>query len=265
MFHNFVRSYKNYELDKATRPIADLIDDISVWYLRRSRDRLKGDDEADKKLALGTLRYVLQELSKIMAPVMPFYAEYLWQAVKEKGDTESVHLTAWPETRTVDVAGIDAMEMTRKVVTLALDARTKANIKVRQPLQTLFVKQELHAAGAAYHELIMDEVNVKELANDRMLEGEVKLDTTLTSELVAEGNAREFIRAVQDMRKKADLQPADRISLTVSTTEVGQSTLLMHQDMILKTVGSDVLIFAEIEGETITAGEHTFVVSLIKI
>ena len=69
--------YKNYELDKATRPLTDLIDDLSVWYLRRSRDRLKGSDREDKKRALATLRYTLRTLALVMAPVMPFYAEIL--------------------------------------------------------------------------------------------------------------------------------------------------------------------------------------------
>ncbi|MEX2341215.1 MAG: class I tRNA ligase family protein, partial [Candidatus Paceibacterota bacterium] len=89
--------FENYELDKATRPITDFIDDLSVWYLRRSRDRLKGEDEADKKLSLITLRFVLQQLSLLMAPSMPFYADYLWGRVKADNDVESVHLAAWPK------------------------------------------------------------------------------------------------------------------------------------------------------------------------
>ncbi|MCA9366594.1 class I tRNA ligase family protein, partial [Candidatus Kaiserbacteria bacterium] len=125
--------FKGYELDKATRPIVDIIDDLSVWYLRRSRDRFKGDDAVDRKLALGTLRHVLVVLAKLMAPSMPFYAEYLWGRMREESDPLSVHLTAWPEAGKVDSVVIGEMSIVREFVTLALDARTKANIKVRQP------------------------------------------------------------------------------------------------------------------------------------
>ena len=72
---------EKYELDKATRPFADFIDDLSTWYLRRSRDRFKsagGDDESDKVAALATTRLVLLELSKLLAPFMPFVAEDIY-------------------------------------------------------------------------------------------------------------------------------------------------------------------------------------------
>ncbi|MCA9358547.1 class I tRNA ligase family protein, partial [Candidatus Kaiserbacteria bacterium] len=129
--------YKKYELDKAVRPLTDFIDDLSVWYLRRSRERLKGDDAADRDRALATLRYTLRTLALVMAPVMPFYAEYLWQAVKEDDDAESVHLGAWPEGGRVDEEAVTAMAATREVVTAALEARTKAGMKVRQPIMSV--------------------------------------------------------------------------------------------------------------------------------
>jgi isoleucyl-tRNA synthetase len=102
------KEFEKYRLDAATRPIGDFIDDLSTWYLRRSRDRFSakggsasgGKDKElllkDKRDALATLRYVLHTLSRVMAPSMPFFAEHLFQAVRESEDEESVHLAAWP-------------------------------------------------------------------------------------------------------------------------------------------------------------------------
>ena len=91
------QAMEKYELDKATRPFADFIDDLSTWYLRRSRDRFKGDDENDKVAALSTTRLVLIELSKLLAPFMPFIAEEIY--MKLNGGIESVHLENWPSSR----------------------------------------------------------------------------------------------------------------------------------------------------------------------
>jgi isoleucyl-tRNA synthetase len=88
--------FENYQLDVATRPIAGFIDDLSVWYLRRSRERFK-EEGPDKALALATLRYVLACALARDGADMPFFAEYLFQAVREGEDEESVHLAMWPE------------------------------------------------------------------------------------------------------------------------------------------------------------------------
>ncbi|MEX1120349.1 MAG: class I tRNA ligase family protein, partial [Candidatus Paceibacterota bacterium] len=100
---------ERYELDKATRPILLFIDDLSTWYIRRSRDRFKGYDTEDKEKALQTTRFVLKQLSKVMAPFMPFYAETLYQSVKMNTDSESVHLSDWPRTVSVDKKVLDDM------------------------------------------------------------------------------------------------------------------------------------------------------------
>src|SRR3989344_7736551 len=88
-----------YALDRGTRPLISFIEDLSTWYVRRSRDRLRGDDVSDKNDATRTTRFVLRELSKLMAPFMPFYADFLWQRLRSGNDPESVHLAPWPEAR----------------------------------------------------------------------------------------------------------------------------------------------------------------------
>ena len=259
--------YENYELDKAIRPLGDFIDDVSVWYLRRSRERLKSEDEADKKLALGTLRYVLRELAKVMAPAMPFYAEHLYRAVKEETEPESVHLCAWPKTIPVDTSLIEKMKEVRLFVTSGLEARTKANIKVRQPLAELFIRTTM-LPDTELLDLIKDELNVKQISLDGVGEDtapKITLITELTPELLAEGAVREVMRAVQDMRKDAGLEPSDRIALTVATDEAGQSAVVAHKELLQKTVGANDVVFDVAFGTTVTAGEYTFTLAIEKI
>ena len=255
------KGYQNYELDKATRPVTDFIDDLSVWYLRRSRDRVKGDDQSDKALALGTLRYVLRKLSLVMAPVMPFYAEYLWQAVREDSDAESVHLAAWPEAGLVDENLIEDMSVVRKIVTEALEVRTKAQIKVRQPLAELIINIDLKEDLLP---IISDEVNVKKVTVDTSA-SEVRLDEVITPELKSEGDMRELIRALQDRRKAEGLMPQDQIKLTVATTSEGAEFITKFQSEIQSVVGVKEIVFSETEGQAVTAGEHSFVVNLEKL
>ena len=254
--------FTNYELDKATRPIIDFIDDVSVWYLRRSRERLKSDDVTDKNNALGTLRYVLQTLSQIMAPSMPFYAEYLWQAVKENTDAESVHLSEWPKGGEVDANLIAEMKNAREVVTFAFEKRTKENIKVRQPVASIsgpVLSLELES-------VVLDEVNAKKyIVTETHADGMVvKIDTIITPELKAEGDAREFIRAIQEARKNAGLQPSDRIRLTVQSSDGGEFLVTTFSNDIKKVVGADEIVFGNAEGTEVIAGEHSFTVSLLK-
>lgn len=254
--------FKNYELDKATRPITDLIDDLSVWYLRRSRDRLKGEDESDKRAALETLRHVLKTLALVMAPSMPFYADYLWGRVRGERDQISVHLAKWPEGGLADEQLLDDMEKTREAVSQALEQRAKANIKVRQPLPEL----EVFNIPEEMWPLIKEEVNVKELKVSVVVAvNTVSLNTTITPELKAEGDMRELVRAIQGMRKDADLEPQDRITLTVQTSDGGEALIKQFETEIVKTVGADAITFGDADGQEVVAGEHSFTLQLIKI
>ena len=254
--------YTGYELDRATRPLTDFIDDLSVWYVRRSRERYKGDDAEDRESALATTRYVLQTLALVMAPAMPFYAEYLWGRVREDTDPLSVHLGVWPEAGEVDTETLEAMTITRRVVSQALEARTKAGIKVRQPLRALIVRHPIVAEGEPYHALIRDEVNVKEIVSDMNLSDEVALDTTITPELKQEGDARELMRAIQDLRKQKGLEPSDRIALTIQTSDSGEELVRAFAHVIQKTVGADTITFGDARGDEVVAGDHSYTVEL---
>jgi isoleucyl-tRNA synthetase len=269
--------FKNYELDKATRPVTDFIDDVSVWYLRRSRDRFKSDDLVDKNNAIATLRHVLRTLSLVMAPSMPFYAEYLWQAVKEEGDVESVHLAEWPKGGEVNNTLLSEMVGVRSIVTLALEARTKANIKVRQPLESLELNlPENHPAlSEDFRKIIEEEVNIKkvnliysirlETGSFSLTGGNLVLDTVITPELKAEGDVREFIRAVQDLRKQTGLEAKDRIRLVVQTSDGGEALVTQFKAEIMKVVGADDITFGNAEGTEVKAGEHSLTVQITKL
>ena len=199
---------QSYELDKAVRPIDMFIDDLSTWYLRRSRDRLKDGDTQ----AIATLYTVLKTTAQVIAPFMPFIAEEIWLKLKHEGEQESVHLTMWPEAQQVAMNVLEEMEQVRIICTEGNMLRKKVAIPVRQPLSKLTVKSEQLAEG--YTQIICDELNIKAVVY--VTDGEIELDTTITEELKREGNYRELVRALQDLRKESGLTPEDTINLIIS-------------------------------------------------
>jgi isoleucyl-tRNA synthetase len=205
----------NYRFFEPTREIREFIADLSQWYLRRSRDRFKGDDLEDKESALATTKYVLLTLAKVMAPFTPFFAEFIYQEVG--GEKESVHLEDWPAAGKVDEQLIKDMEQVRSISSRGLEARTVAKINVRQPLATLRIKDSKLKIQERSHfvELIKDEVNVKEIVIDTSLEKDVELDLNITPELKLEGEFRELLRKIQDMRKEKGLSVGDKAALII--------------------------------------------------
>ena len=205
---------EEYNIPKALNGVLPFIDDLSNWFVRRSRRRFwKSEDDGDKEEAYATLYYVLLYLAEILAPFTPFLAEELYQ--KLTGSSESVHLLDWPEAGEINTEVVAEMGRTREIISEGLALRmTKTadepQVKVRQPLGLFAYAGEKLAPE--YEKMILDELNVKEVKNGK----ETKLDKTITPELAAEGFAREVIRAVQAARKKAGLLVDDRIKLSVS-------------------------------------------------
>ncbi len=214
--------FERYELDAATRPLADFIDDLSTWYLRRSRDRFK-TKQVDKDDALKTLRFVLYTLSKVMAPVMPFFAEELFRAMRSADDKESVHLCDWPDILPIDLPLVADMRETRTIASEALHMREKAGIKIRQPLATLKVR--MLAIRPELQQLIVEEVNVKSIVEDTVLEEKVWLDTALTLELKEEGLVRDIVRRIQEWRKEQKMQIIDRPTYTLKVFAVEEARI----------------------------------------
>lgn len=229
--------FESYRTDAATRPFSVFIEDLSVWYLRRSRERFKEEGE-DKKNALATMRYVLHRLSLLMAPAMPFFAEHLFQAVRESEDEESVHLAAWPEATATrnffqrlfrgdpDKVLLSSMEAAREIVSKALEAREKAGIKVRQPLQTLRV--DSRNLTEEFLQLVREEVNVKDIVPAAAL----SLDITISPELKEEGIVREIVRTIQQYRKEQGLKPGEEAKYAVTMSDENRAIIEKYKERI---------------------------------
>jgi len=204
-------SMENYQLNRAARYFPKFIDNLSNWYIRRSRKRFwKSEDDADKKEAYQTLHYVLVELSKLVAPFTPFIAEEIY---KNLTGEESVHLADFPvaNEKMIDEKLNQEMEQARIIITEALQLRAKAGIKVRQPLNKFSIFN--FQFSKELEEIIKEEINVKELGLDRKERDEMILDTEITEELKLEGQAREIIRFIQEMRKEAGYEVDNRINV----------------------------------------------------
>lgn len=211
------RAFDDLETDRATRAISELIEDLSNWYLRRSRERFK-DSGGDRDRASATLRFALKTLAQIMAPLTPFMAEMIWQELKEEDEVISVHLSLWPNlvSLAVDDFVLTNMDLTQRLVEKGLKERALNKIKVRQPLSTLAIKEKL---PAEFHQLLADEMNVKNITVDEGLSADVWLDLNITPDLQREGHLRELIRLIQEKRKELELSPNDRITLALSNKE----------------------------------------------
>ncbi|MBR3175999.1 isoleucine--tRNA ligase [Candidatus Saccharibacteria bacterium] len=249
---------EEYNLPKALEGVLPFVDDLSNWFVRRSRRRFsKNANEDDQKQAFATLYYVLIYLSRLLAPFTPFLAEELYQ--KMTGKNESVHLLDWPRAGLIDTEILDQMSRTRQIITDALALRmqksdTEEQIKIRQPLSKLIYDGE--KLDDFYEQIIAEEVNVKTVKNGK----ELTLDKNLTPELLEEGTARELIRAIQSARKHAGLAPGDEIKLSLSTqppknyldliktevraSEINQSGNYSH-DEIAKINGENITISLE--------------------
>jgi isoleucyl-tRNA synthetase len=289
------RELGDYDTLEAMRDIDGFIEELSTWYLRRSRDRMRaGADPDDREAAFATLHAALVVLARVIAPTLPFLAEQMYQnlvVAVEPGQPDSVHLTSWPTADTTDLRDLpleQAMDVAMRAVDLVRTLRAQAGIRTRQPIGRLWLA--LPGGDIAEREallaLIAAEVNVKtiELIGDEsaLVERRVKvllpkvgkrlgskipevmaaardgqveinpdgsvtlagvtlaadeveiqaspkpgtavahdqglvavIDTALTPELIAEGDARELQRAIQDLRKEAGLALDDRIEVWV--------------------------------------------------
>ena len=150
-----------YDLQRSIRPFVRFIEDLTNWYIRRSRRRFwKSTNDGDKLCAYRTLRYVLVQLAKVAAPFTPFIAEEIYRNLKGAGDPDSVHLCDFPKANAAarDLALERRMAAVQTVVELGRRLRADNDLKVRQPLSALRLAG---ADVAGLEDLIEDELNVK--------------------------------------------------------------------------------------------------------
>lgn len=250
------KNMEMYDMSLSTRPFDLFIEDLSTWYLRRSRERLKDGDKDAKE----TLYKVIKTTVKLMAPFTPFIAESIWQKLKNSKDVESVHLSDWPKVEQIDENIISEMSIVRHVVTLGLEARQKAGIKVRQPLKSLSVKS--YVLNDPFVEIVKDELNIKEVIYNESIDGPVVLDAHITLDLKKEGQYRELIRAIQDMRKEKGLNPSDVVTLKIATSVDGQDLINTWKDELLKIVGAERIDIAENSGVEVKIDELIFTITI---
>jgi isoleucyl-tRNA synthetase len=214
-------SMQSYDIPGALKEVLPFIDDVSNWYVRRSRKRFwKTENDLDKNQAYQTLHYILLQLSLLLAPFIPFLSEELYR--KLTGGL-SVHLLDWPQAGSIDHDLLAQMKYVREIINEGLRQRASEGIKVRQPLQSVSIptNDEVKLSGVL-QSIIAEELNVKEVKELVSKNSSTQLlavmDLRLTPELKKEGIAREIIRNVQNARKNAGLNVDDRIDLQLGST-----------------------------------------------
>jgi len=240
------RALDTYDTVHATRAIQEYIDDLSTWYLRRSRKR---KDAAFFK----TMQASLLTTSRVLAPFMPFLAEAIYLELASADGAGSVHLEEWPKTE-FSLGGKERKELMenmaeiRRVASLGLAARAEAKIKVRQPLAELTVR----GAEAAIRDerllaILKSEVNVKEIVFTPELTNEVELDVVITPALREEGLVREVARMFQELRQKAGLEPKDRIVAMMELPEKIMQVIDKNEKSFLLDIGATAVEFGRSE------------------
>ncbi len=248
-------SLDKYEIGLAARSLESLVDDLSRWYIRRSRDR---ND------MVKTLLFVIFEISKMIAPFAPFFADALYKSMAA-GD-KSVHLDNWPEVHAkfIDKDLNKKMEEVRRLAAAGLAKRAEANIKVRQPLASLTIRNNPLNLDGELLEVLSDEINVKKVIFDKGAKEEIILDTNLTEDLKREGAMRELNRAVQALRQDADLKPSDKIELYIEASENIQAAIEAHLDALKSNTGTAAIHYKKTDkftalSETKISGEDVWI------
>ena len=248
---------------KATKPVEEFLDDLSNWYVRRSRRRFwRSEADADKQAAYATLYHVLVTLTKLLAPMVPFLTEELYQNLVRKVDLGaplSVHHCAWPtvDPALQDDALIAEMNAARTVVTLGHAVRAAGNLKVRQPLGRVVVvaPPEQHARLQHMSGLITDELNVKSL---ELAANEADL---VTYKLMPDNRTlgKKFGGLFPKVR--AALAAADA-SAAVATLRSGAPLALEADGQAVELMAADVIVTPQPKAGFAVKAEGEYVVAL---
>jgi isoleucyl-tRNA synthetase len=210
------KSMKDYDAKNASLEIEKFVSDLSTWFIRRSRDRvwINSENELDKTQFYQALYYILQSLSIILSPFIPFISEEIYISLT---NNESVHLANWPkiDTSLYDEKLEKEMEEVRKQVEAAHAVRKSMNIKVRIPLAELKVDltENVKISDEVY-EIALKEINAKNLLNKTRRYPSVEVRVT-KEELEREGALRDLLRTAQAKRKELGLKPTDTIKITI--------------------------------------------------
>ncbi len=228
-----------YDVNGAAGEIERFVDDLSRWYIRRSRRRFqKPDNQKDYAAASATLGYVLGEVSKLIAPFTPFFADALHLSL---GNKNSVHLADWPALKNPgpsDKKLLKEMQLVRGLASAVLAKRAELGIKVRQPLSELRINNRGLKNAGGLLDILADEINVKKIAIDPKLKEDFFLNTEITHELKEEGWLRELVRMVQGLRQDAGMEPKDKVTLLIDGPEEIKHLATANADLLKKEVNA---------------------------
>jgi isoleucyl-tRNA synthetase len=228
---------KAYELTEASRELAEFLDDLSNWHIRRSRRRFQRiEDKKDYKEASSVLFYVLAETLKLAAPFIPFSTEAMFKQLTGK---ESVHLEDWPKAdkKAINKKLLENIAAAREIASLALAKRAERQIKVKQPLSELKIKNKELSAEKEILETLAEEVNVKKIVYNAKIKEAIELNTEITAELKAEGQLREFVRLVQGLRQEAGYRLGEAVNLYAEAGDFS-AVISRHMDWIKKEISA---------------------------
>lgn len=222
---------EQYDLASATHQLESFIQELSTWYIRRSRDRIKlSDDQAQSTLA--TLRYVVLTVTKLLAPFTPFISDHIYQQLGGTGD--SVHLADWPafDQSYYDATVLEQMALARQAVEKILALREHAGLKVRQPLTSATVPHSEQWSNELIS-VVAAEVNVQQIQPG----ADYQLDTVITPELAQQGMLRELVRQINALRKQQGLSIHDQVVLQYMTSDpVLQSIFSQQAELLQRSV-----------------------------
>lgn len=278
LMRDFEAYMEDYKISKAARLLHDFVDKLSNWYIRRSRRRFwKSGNSKDKKDAYETLYETLYKFTKLVAPLIPFVTEAVYRRLTQE---DSVHLTEYPvyQKKMIDKKLMKKMEKVRGLVKIALAIRAKKGIKVRQPLSRIYINQKDIVNDKELADIIVEEVNVKNISYAKVLEERknigvnlegdllVGINTNITPNLEAEGKAREIIRYIQAMRRKADYEVDDRIVInyTGGKKVFGKFAKMIAKETLAKIVEPGHLYDPDLK-ETIKLGREKVIIEINRI
>lgn len=243
---------ERYDAYSSSRAIEEfVVSDFSTWYIRRSRDRvgLKADEE-DRSTCLSVMYEVLIILSKLLAPFTPFITEEIYRNLTGE---ESVHLEDFPigDKNMLDQELISQMKLVREIAERVHAKRKEVNIKLRQPLKSLKYKLQ-DKLPDELEKILAEEINVRRIEYQKSSnnEPEIVLDTEITPELAKEGEARELIRQIQQLRKQLNLTLADKTKILAPHWPKEFEELILKNTASLSIQKSDTL-------QVLKADEHS--------
>lgn len=237
------KAMDQFDTMTATTALEDFVQNLSLWYIRRSRDRVgpSAPDQSDKESSYYTFATVFDVLSRLLMPFTPFIADQIYTNITGE---DTVNLADWPtasDDSVLDLQLISNMEKVRNICELGNAERKKIEIAVKQPLSLLTVYANYTLEENDLLQLIKDELNVEEIKFVNDQEPRVVYDTNITEQLKAKGQTREVIRRIQEARKNAGCDLDEVVDVKLSEwpieyeDEIKRKTLVRNIEKSLMT------------------------------